>query len=212
MLRYCIVFALINCCSSARSDEPQPLEIQFVVIEVSDERGGESERETVPIVTEIQGFESEEWMNAVAQRGTAGQDVRVRRITVTAYESLPAHVEMFTEQSIRDDERDAGQRDQAVLDMNCLTRKLDDGRYSLEISYRDESRLEVPWEHPLLDMSPTMSPSGPPSMSSARTTIATRPNEWICLGGVRRSSIDQIGDNQNRHQETRTIVLLRVAE
>ena len=33
MLRFCIVFVLINCCSIAVADEPQPIEIQFVVID-----------------------------------------------------------------------------------------------------------------------------------------------------------------------------------
>lgn len=213
MLRFCIVFVLINCCSIAVADEPQPLEIQFVVIELSDEEVVEGDQESIPIFTEIETFSSEEWMDEVIRRRTEGYDVRVRRITVTAYESLPAHVEMFSEQSIGDDESDDGERDQAVFDISCLLRERDDGSYSLEFSIRDEDRDEVPWEHPLLDMSPTTSPSGtPPDVLETATTITARPNEWTCVGGSQTSSRDQIGDNQVRHQEIRTIVLLRVVE
>lgn len=213
MVRIPLFAALLACCSIALADEPQPIEIQFVVIELSSDELREAGQESGPTTLHLGKFESDEWMDEVIRLRTEGSEVRVQRLTVTAHDALSTHVEMFSDHSVSDDERNDGERDQAVLDVNCVSRKRDDGRYSLEFSIRDEDRNDVSWEQPLLDLGPPPRSSGPPSDTSATTsTILARADEWICVGAGTSSSTEPIGGNQAREQKTTSIVLLRVVE
>ncbi len=207
-----IAFAFTNC---AFADDPTPIEMEFVIVELNSETAAQPNQGLASFeVPEHWSFESSEWVDEVTRLRSDGVDVHIQRLTATAYNALPAHVEMMIDRSVCDDtDRDDGSREQVVLDVSCLATRKEDGSYRLDLSIRDEARDDAAWNEPLMQFIPSSEAGAPPSdVTSAQTTLTVLPGEWAIMGGMNTSSIDQVGVNEKRSRLTSTILIVRLTE
>ncbi len=189
-------------------DEPTPFEMEFVIVNVSREEANEAGEGVETNAPEVDWeVNAETWMDDVERLRASGLDARVRRFTLSGYEGLPVRCDLFDDRSKCDDtEPDHGLREQSNLEVNCTATRLEDGRYELEISVREATREDAPWDDPLLQLEDWQGPT----VRSIKSTLAVRPGECIGAGGLTSWTSDFGG--ANRRPLSKRILFIHLPE
>jgi hypothetical protein len=213
MLRHIGLVVFLACASPAIADNPRPIELTVAVIDMQSQTpaGGDNPLALLSIgdVESDDWPYCDDWLDEVARLRSTGVDVRIRRVSVTAYDGLPARIQLFDDDHVCDDtEHDDGTRRQAILDLSCTPTRRDDGKYSLEISFSDQTRDDAPWEEPVLQDVPAESSFPPFERRRVTTSLDVRPDEWLTMGGTHSEQTDECG----LRTSDANFILVRVAE